>query len=49
MSFAMGNSPADVKRRADQVTGAVQDGGAAAVLAAMAAGDIPERRKDSES
>ncbi|MCP4573089.1 MAG: HAD hydrolase family protein [bacterium] len=46
LSVAMGNSPADVKGQADHVTGAVQTGGAAAVLTAMAAGEIPALRKD---
>lgn len=46
LSVAMGNSPGDVKRRADHVTAAVDAGGAAAVLTAIAAGDIPTRRED---
>lgn len=42
-SVAMAGSPADVAVRADYVTGAVAEGGAADVLERIAAGDFPPR------
>jgi len=49
LSVAMGNSPAAVRERADQVTADVDAGGAAAVLTAIAAGRLPVGREDAES
>lgn len=46
LSVAMGNSPAEVKSHADRVTAGVDDGGAAAVLKAVAAGELPACRED---
>ena len=43
VSVAMGGSPSDVASRADFVTGAVADGGAADVLERIAAGKFPQR------
>lgn len=42
-SVAMGNSPDEVKQRADLVTEAVQHGGAARVLEQIARGEMPPR------
>ena len=44
VSVAMSDGPADVRAAADVVTGSVADGGAAAVLEAIAAGTFPEAR-----